>query len=98
MSEERPDLGRAPIFGDLAAEEQEALLTLAARRRLATGEALFYEGDPAETLYLLLTGRCALSYGHSARGQIGPGAFVDPAAALGGRPRAVKAVALSDCE
>lgn len=92
------NLTDAPIFADLDAGERARLRALAETRRFAARDVLFYEGAPADTLYLLAAGRCALSYGREPRGDAGPGALLDPAATLGGLPHRVKATAAEACE
>ncbi len=92
------DLSNVPVFSDLHPDVHAALHALAQTRRFAAGETLFYEGARADTLYLLAAGRCALSYGREARGDIHSGALIDPIATLGGLPHSVKTTAVEECE
>ncbi len=52
-----PDLlRRYPFFGSLADAHQQAIAMLAEEVNYSKGEAIFHEGRPADTLYLLLEG------------------------------------------
>jgi len=46
-----------PMFRGLAAEDQQRIADLASLRDFSKGDVLFEEGDPAETLMLILEGR-----------------------------------------
>jgi len=83
---------------ELPAAEQERLQALAQRRVLQAGEVLFYEGEPADRVYVLVMGRCALTWGGQERGIATVGDLLDPAASLGGIPHRSKATALAACE
>lgn len=48
------------LLAGLSVEERDQVLRAARRRRYAAGEVLFHEGDPAETLHLLTSGRVAV--------------------------------------
>ena len=48
------------LLAGLPAAERETVLRAARRRRFAAGEVLFHEGDPAESLHLLISGRVAV--------------------------------------
>lgn len=75
------------LLADLPAEQQS----------LAPGKVLFYEGDAPDRLYRLDQGRCSLSYGGEARGEITAPSLVDPTATLGGLPHSVKVTASEPC-
>ncbi|MCZ7543086.1 MAG: acetoacetate decarboxylase family protein [Anaerolineae bacterium] len=72
---------------------EQGLRAGAQTRHFAPGDVLFYEGAPADSLFLLTAGRCALSFGREPRGVAGPGDLLDPVATLGGLPHRVKATA-----
>ncbi len=91
------DLNTHPPFADLPAEERVALLAQGQEREVGAGEVLFYEGDRAEELALLVAGKVTLSWAGQARGEVGAGALVDAEAALGDLPHRVKAVAAEAC-
>jgi hypothetical protein len=68
------------------------------QKYLQRGEILFYEGDPSDMLYFLVSGCCALTWGAESRGEAHTGEWLDLTASLGGLPRSVKITALEACE
>lgn len=48
---------QTPIFGDLTAPDVEELLPDLRERSYARGESVWFEGDPAETLYIVAEGQ-----------------------------------------
>jgi CRP/FNR family transcriptional regulator len=54
-------IGHLWIFDNLKPEELEALSDAALRRKVAKGEALFFQGDPADEMFLIKGGRVKLS-------------------------------------
>ncbi len=87
-------LSQIPLFGD----EQAAWRARAATRVLHAGDVLFYEGDPADTLYALAAGEGrATSGGSPVPGPAWAGDLIDPLASLGGLPHRVKFEAVSEC-
>jgi CRP-like cAMP-binding protein len=73
-------------------------LDKAQTRQYKAGEILFYEGDPAQTLCLLSSGRCSLSRAGDPLADATPGTLLDGVAMLGGLPHSIKAVAAEACE
>ena len=49
-------LRKIPLFAGLDNESLKLLTTRFRRRKFGAGEALFHEGDPGQTLYIVLTG------------------------------------------
>jgi CRP-like cAMP-binding protein len=49
-----------PLLASLREDERTALLTASRRRKYARGEVLFHEGDPGDTVHLLLQGHLAV--------------------------------------
>lgn len=91
-------LSQIPLFCDLDADEQSAWQARAEARTLRPGEVLFYEGDPADTLYVLAEGDgVSTSGGAPVAGPAWAGRLVDPLASLGGLPHRVKFEAQSEC-
>jgi len=91
-------LSQIPLFCDLDPDEQSAWQARATTRTLRAGEVLFYEGDPAETLYALAAGEGRSTGGGSAApGPAWAEGLLDPLASLGGLPHRVKFEAVSDC-
>ncbi|MEX2554639.1 MAG: cyclic nucleotide-binding domain-containing protein [Actinomycetota bacterium] len=48
------------LLAGLSPEERDSLLALARRRRYARNEIIFHQGDPAETLHLIESGRVSV--------------------------------------
>jgi len=71
------DLAALPLFEGLPDDELAGLAAVATRRRLADGEVLFEQGDPAVTLYHVIEGGLVLRAGGNGREVIvdtlGPG-------------------------
>lgn len=70
---------------------------------LPQGQALFRQGDPADSTYLLLNGRLAVRLEHengteTQIAELGPGAPVGEMALLTGQPRAASVYAMTDAE
>lgn len=91
-------LNDTPIFCDLHPNERELWLNRATRRAIPAGEVLCYQGDAAETVRVLVVGRCAARRdGHPVRDRAAP-ALLDAAAVLGGLPHSLTLTAATDCE
>ena len=54
---ERPDLGRHALFEGVTPEALEALQSVSAMRHIAGGEALVHQGEDADALYFVESGR-----------------------------------------
>ena len=54
-------LGELWVFKNLKKEEIEAIVGSGVRKKRASGEALFYQGEPANALFLIKGGRIKLS-------------------------------------
>lgn len=88
------DLTHLSIFRDLPADERARLRESAQVRRIAAGDTLCYAGDPADTLDLLVAGRCMVFPGADVIAPV----LLDPAAGLGGLPHTVKITAITESE
>jgi CRP/FNR family transcriptional regulator, cyclic AMP receptor protein len=96
-------LRQVPLFAGL---EDEALAALAARcrrRRFRAHEALIHEGDPGQTLYLILSGSVHIQRDtpegetlHLAR--CGPGEPVGELSLIDGKPRMADVVTAEPCD
>lgn len=89
---------RLPMFRGLSAEDQQRVAELATLRDLGKGDVLFDEGDPAETLMLILEGRVKIVR-HGAAGDaileiFTPGEPVAALAVYGGFPYPSSGVAM----
>ncbi len=56
MNETPINLDGVPIFSSLSEEERKALIGLATPRQVEQGEILYAEGDPGDTMFVLLDG------------------------------------------
>jgi len=93
-----------PLLDGVPAPDVERLLATARRRTFVRGEVVFHEGDPADTLHLLRTGRVAVrtktEYADEAiLAVLGPGQIFGELALLTpGAPRSATVGALEDTE
>ena len=67
----RSVLAESALFANLSASSLDALDALATPLELSSGERLFAEGDAAEHLYIVATGRLRAMIGDSLVGYIG---------------------------
>jgi CRP/FNR family transcriptional regulator, nitrogen oxide reductase regulator len=61
MTGERDERVVSPLVRGLASDEERSVVSRAVSRRLRKGQTLFLEGEPAEALYQVRTGRLRLS-------------------------------------
>lgn len=91
------------LFGPLSLEQMRTIEGLAERCSLSAGEALFYQGDPADYCYVLVTGRLkAVKLNERCDEQllaeINPGQSVGETQMFTGRDRYATVYALRDSE
>lgn len=55
------EIQKIPLFQGVSREDLSRLVGAAHRKRLKSGEFFFWQGDPAERMYVLLEGRVKLS-------------------------------------
>src|SRR5207244_6131385 len=96
-------LRQVPLFGDLDQGSLERLAARSRRRRFAAHEALFHEGDPGYTLYVVISGhvnvqRTLVSGEVFHIGQCGPGEPVGEMSLFDGKPRMADVVTAEPCE
>lgn len=94
-------LGRAPLFAALDPDASRALRAEFGRRRLGRGDALFHEGEPGETLFVVVEGKVKLSRAASDGREnllavMGPGDMFGELSLFDPGPRTATAVALTD--
>jgi CRP-like cAMP-binding protein len=85
-------LARVPIFQGLGREDLESLEKIAKRRKLGADTALFFEGDRADALYIVVSGSLkvhrTLDDGREKiLNTMGPGEIFGELAMLDGQPR-----------
>ncbi len=91
------------LLGALTDEDRRGLLRLARRRRFARKEVVFHEGDPGDTLHLLVKGHVAVRITTplgdvGMLGVLGPGEVFGELALIDPAPRHASIVALDACE
>ncbi len=98
----RAQLVNAALLGALPADLQEELLAAAEPARLDAQEWLFREGDPADHLYLLVSGRLRVIVVRDGEPRVlrllGPGAAIGELAILTQSPRSASIQAVRDSE
>lgn len=95
-------LVQIPLFADLLPAELESLSGCLRRRSYAKGRAIFLQGDPGTSLYVIEAGRVKIVL-PSPEGKefvlnlLGPGDFFGELALLDAKPRSADAVAQESC-
>jgi NTE family protein len=102
VDEERAVLGRAPLLTGVSEQALAALSTLARPTRVRAREWLFREGEVADRLYVVRSGRLRVSIeaetGAKAIREVGPGAALGELALLTGSQRSASVQAIRDTE
>src|SRR5438874_1257550 len=96
-------LKRTEVFGRLADRELRRLEKLFRERRVQRNQLLFQQGDPADSLYLVVSGRIRISAAdqaghHKVLAFAGPGEVVGEMGVLSGEPRSATALATDDAQ
>lgn len=95
-------LAGVPLFHGVAPETLDALEREGTHRHLDAGAWLFREGDPAEALFVLRSGRLRITVAGDDETRIvrelGPGAALGELGLLTGSARSAGAQAVRDCE
>ena len=91
-------LHQAPLFAALSPDELLPLAELCTDVELDAGERLFGEGEPGDSLYVIVGGKVAVEQGGRRVAELGAGECVGELAALDWEPRSATVRALADCE
>jgi len=96
-------LKRTELFAQLGDAELRRIARLLRERRLSANQALFRQGDAADSLYIVVSGRLRVSAMDRAGREkvlafIGRGELVGEMGVLSGEPRSATAVASTDVE
>ena len=95
-------LEQVALFSGLDADELEVIERLAVRKRYLKNTIFIEQGDEANTLYLLVSGRVKIYVGDDAKEvvlrEIGPGSYVGELAILVGGTRSASVKTLDDSE
>src|SRR5689334_9232511 len=92
------EIDSVPLFAEMTPDQQSAIMALAQRREVAAGDVLFYEGDRADEIILLVSGRISTTQGRLAGIVVEPGQMLDIAASLGGLAHSATATVIQACE
>src|SRR6266568_7274351 len=89
------------IFADLSHEELAKVARLLKEHKVRENDAIFAQGDPGDSLYIVLQGRVRIATNdHFGRERVlafyGPGEFFGDMAVLTGAPRSASATASTD--
>ena len=89
-------LRRVPIFSSLSRRQLQAVERILHRRRYATGETVFKQGDPGVGMYIVASGRVLISQDPGAveLAELQEGDFFGEIALLNETPRSATATAL----
>jgi CRP/FNR family transcriptional regulator, cyclic AMP receptor protein len=94
-------LKNIPLFADLSETDRQALAAELSHLQFKKGDAIFFEGDPGQTLYIVESGNVRI-YLHTEDGQetsvnvCTSGDIFGELAVIDGLPRSASAIALED--
>ena len=94
-------LQATPLFAGLPSEALEALVSRLAIVTLEKGDVLFREGDPGDSLYVVVEGEVVMQTEGPPRielARFGPGAFIGEVALMTDQPRAATVAAVDAAE
>lgn len=86
-------LRKMPLFQHLSYVELVEVLNVSALRDYTAGESIFEEGDPGETLCVVLEGRVVIQKGEVELARLGPGGHFGEMAIMDKAPRSASALA-----
>jgi NTE family protein len=92
----RSVLAESALFANLSATAIDALVSLASPLELSSGERLFAEGDLAEHLYIVATGRLRVKIGDQLAGYVGALEPIGEIGLLSGERRTATIEAIRD--
>ncbi len=87
-----------PLFSELAEEAFLETVKKLSYRRLGTGATLLVEGEPGDSLFIVVSGQITVSKGGSELATLGSGSVLGEMAIITGAPRSATAVAKTDVE
>jgi hypothetical protein len=98
-----PPLSGFPLFSGVPREELATLLTLVAPIKVSAGSAVVREGEPGDSLFLVVSGTLKVSTRAAdgedvALAEFGPGDFFGEVALLTRRPRTATVTAVTEAE
>lgn len=98
MNEHRDLIRDVPLLAKLAEPDLRALASHGKVRTYRSGEVIFREGAPGDSLHIVVEGSVRVAVGSPTGGEatvalLGPGEFVGDLALLDGKPRSASAIA-----
>ena len=96
-------LKSVPLFAGFQNEQLRALVSFVTRRSVPRGSTIMSEGDPVDSLYIVISGRLKVMMGE-ANGKevilsiIGPGEFFGEMGLIDESPRSASVVSIEPCE
>src|SRR6185295_7354560 len=92
-----------PMFATFSPEQLQALMGMISRRSAPRGAAIMHEGDPTDSLYIVISGRLKVMMGEADGKEtilsiIGPGEFFGEMGLIDDNPRSASVVAIEPCE
>jgi CRP/FNR family transcriptional regulator/CRP/FNR family cyclic AMP-dependent transcriptional regulator len=99
----RAMLGSVPLFRDLPQQDLGTLAASLRTRRYRRGEVIFHQGDPGDSLHIIISGRVKISSPSESGVEailttLRPGEFFGSLALLDGAPRSASATAVEATE
>jgi CRP-like cAMP-binding protein len=91
-------LGSVPIFADFSKKHLNRLAGQSDVLAFAAGQAIVKEGDPGETLFIVLSGHAKVTRRRRSVGQVMPGYFFGELSAIDGGPRSASVTAETPVE
>jgi len=92
-----------PVFAGFSPEQLRALAAMVMRRGAARGSAVMREGDPADCLYVVVSGRVKVLMGEADGKEtilsiLGPGEFFGEMSLIDDHTRSATVIAVEPCE
>ena len=96
-------LKSVPLFGSFPEDQLRALAAMVTRRSAPRGSAIMHEGDPTDSLYIVISGRLKVMMGEADGKEvilsiIGPGEFFGEMGLIDDSPRSASVIAIEPCE
>ena len=96
-------LKSVPMFATFSQDQLHALMGMMVRRTAPRGSAIMHEGDPVDSLYIVVSGRLKVMMGEADGKEtilsiIGPGEFFGEMGLIDDNPRSASVVAIEPCE
>jgi CRP/FNR family cyclic AMP-dependent transcriptional regulator len=96
-------LRMVPMFAAVPADQLDALVSVVTRRSVHRGSVVVTEGDPVDSLYIVLAGRLKVMMGEAngkevILGFLGPGEFFGEMGLIDDGPRSASVTAIEPCD